>query len=195
MTSILSLDELKTKLGAAPDATRRRWYFAAILREEAAVPVDDFLVVGGSAIEIYTVGQYTSGDIDIISSERKRIGAVLRAWEFANRGRIWESDELQIVVDLVKGPYTGSLGHTTLGTTPYGPIRLAAIEDLLVKRLSTYKHWKAKGDFAHAVLLALEFGDRIDWGYVTTFANENDVGELVDDVRSAIAKKKSKNRK
>jgi len=30
---------------------------------------------------------------------------------------------------------------------PYGPVRLAAIEDLLVKRLASAKHWKVRGDF------------------------------------------------
>ncbi len=191
MTPSMPLTELKSKLSVAADETQRRLFFAALLRAEAGVPVDDFIVVGGSAIEIYTVGKYTSGDIDIVSSEDEKIGAVLRSWQFEKGGRVWVSETLQIVVDLVKHPYTGSAERTTVGATPFGPVRIAAIEDLLVKRLSSYKHWKEKGDYAHAMLLALQFRDTLDWPYVEKFGKEHDVGELVAAIKAAAAKSKA----
>ncbi len=186
MSSTTSYEELKARLSAAPDQTQHRLYFAALLADAAVIPTDEFFVVGGSAIEIYTVGEYTSGDLDIVSSRNDRLRAVLKSWNFERDGRIWLNEELGLSVDLNRYPYTGAVEKTTVVTTPYGSIRLAAIEDLLVKRLASAKFWKQKDDFDHAKLLAVEFWDRIDWGYVEKFASESDVSDLLARLREAI---------
>lgn len=183
---MLSRKGLKDKLRAAEDETRYRLYFAALLSAEAAVAPDDFFVVGGSAIEVYTGGAYTSGDIDIVCAHDDRLRRVLRAWGFGNTGRIWSSDELGLVIDLVRLPYSGSAERTTLMTTPYGPVRLAAVEDLLIKRLSSMKHWRIPGHLDHAKMLASEFADQIDWEYAGRYGREHDVGELVEELRVAV---------
>jgi len=186
MSNTLSYENLKAKLSAAPDRTQYRLYFSALLAKAAAIPTDEFFVVGGSAIEIYTVGEYTSGDLDIVSSQNERLRTVLKSWNFQRDGRIWVNAELGLVVDLNRYPYAGDIEKTTIVTTPYGSIRLAAIEDLLVKRLASAKFWKQKDDFDHAKLLAVEFWDRIDWAYVERFASEKEVSDLLARLREAI---------
>lgn len=188
MSSSISYDELRAKLRAAPDQTRHRLYFAALLKEAGAVPTDQFFVVGGSALEIYTVGEYTSGDIDIVSSQHERLREVMRSWNFKKEGAVLANEELKLVVDLTGYPYTGSIERTTVFITPYGSIRLAAIEDLLVKRLASAKHWKRPGDLDHAKLLAELFWTRMDWDYVEQFAGEQDVSDLLARLREAIAR-------
>jgi len=187
MSPVISLEELKVKLRAAPDATRRRLYFAALLARAAGIPTDDFIVVGGSAIEIYTVGEYTSGDIDIVSGRHERLRSVLSAWDFRKDGRVWVGNDLGFVVDLNRDPYTGDFQKTTIVTTPYGPVRLAAIEDLIVKRLVSAKYWKEPHDFDHAKLLAAGFADRIDWDYIERFASQKDVADFLARLREAVA--------
>ena len=186
MSPAIPYEELTAKLGAAPDKTRQRLYLAALLADGAAIPTDEFFVVGGSAIEIYTVGKYTSGNVDIVSSQNERLREVLKSWGFQREGRVWTNEELGLVVDLCRYPYTGDVEKTTVVTTPYGSIRLAAIEDLLVKRLMSTKFWKEKGDFDHAKLLAIEFGDRIDWDYVEEFARREDVSDLLALLREPL---------
>ena len=185
MSPTTSYEDLRAKLRAAPDETQYRLYFAALLADAAAVGADDFFIVGGSAIEIYTVGEYTSGDIDIVSSQNERLRAVLKSWSFRREGRVWVNEDLRLVVDLNSYPYTGDVGKTTIMTTPYGTVRLAAIEDLLVKRLISAKFWKQKGDFDHARLLAVTFRDRIDWDYVESFARREDVSDMLARLRDA----------
>lgn len=192
MSSPPSYDELQASLSAARDQTKYRLYFAALLASAARIPLGEFIVVGGSAIEIYTVGEYTSGDIDIVSTHGERVRGALQSWKFKGEGRGWWSEELSIYVDLVSWPYTGSMERTTLMTTPYGVVRLAAIEDLLVKRLSSTKHWKQAGDLEHAKMLAFQFFDRIDWEYVERFAREHAVGELAGQLRAAVLKAREK---
>jgi hypothetical protein len=183
---MMSEAELTDRLGAAASPTQFRLFFAALLRVQAGVSPDRFYVVGGSAIEVYTVGRYTSGDIDIVTDQDEAVRRVLRHWRFSRQARVWAHDRLSLVVDLVKWPYTGSEAHTTLASTPYGPVRLAAVEDLLVKRLSSTKHWRIPGDMEHAKMLAAEFGVSMDWSYVEKLARDHDVGELLAEVRQAV---------
>jgi len=192
MKHLISRDELKAKLGSAPDQTQYRLYFAAILADAAAIPPDDFIVVGGSAIEIYTVGEYTSGDIDIVSSEHDSLRAVMRSWGFKMEGRVWTDEELGLVVDLNSYPYTGEIQKTSVMPTPFGSIRLAAIEDLLVKRLASAKFWKERGDFDHAKLLAVAFRDRIDWEYVKAFAQKSQVEDWLARLLEAMDRDRSR---
>lgn len=186
MTNDLTPDELRAKLAVAGNQTEYRLFFAVLLRREAEIPADDFYLVGGSALEIYTSGKYTSGDIDVVTHLGKPLHGVLRRWGFENQGRIWHNDELKLVVDLVKPPYTGSAMRTTLFTTPFGVVRLAAAEDLLVKRLSSAVNWRQPGDFEHAKLLALEFGDKLDWDYIERFAAEHQVLDHARKLREIV---------
>ena len=175
-----SYEVVRDAVKASPSPTQGRLHFAALLAREAGLGPDDFIVVGGSAIEFHTVGEYTSGDIDIVSSRSDALRGILRGWKFTGGPRVWVSEGLEIVVDLVKYPYTGDLARTQVVATPFGAVRIAGIEDLLVKRLASAKHWKAPGDVDHARLLAVLYRDRIDWEYVRTFAALNDVKDYLD---------------
>jgi hypothetical protein len=65
----------------------RTLYFGAVLAREARIVRGRLVIVGGSAIEIYTRGGYVSGDIDIVA-DRDRVRPVLEAWGFRHEGRI-----------------------------------------------------------------------------------------------------------
>jgi hypothetical protein len=181
-----SYEDVTRAVRIAPSPTQGRVHFAALLAGAAEVDPDDFIVVGGSAIEFHTVGEYTSGDIDIVSSRSDALRTVLHQWKFTGGPRVWLNEDLGIVVDLVKYPYTGDLARTQVYTTPYGMIRVAGIEDLLVKRLASAKHWKIPGDVEHAKLLALLYGDRLDWDYVRKFAALHDVEDFLEALLRAI---------
>lgn len=175
-----SYEDVAAAVQSARSPTEGRINLAALLATEAGLSLDDFIVVGGSAIEVHTVGRYTSGDIDIVSSRSSVLQAILKEWRFEGGPRVWSNGDLGIVVDLVKSPYTGDITRTTIVTTPFGQFRLAGIEDLLVKRLASTKHWRGPGDFEHAKLLAGLFKDRIDWSYVRKLAAEYDVEDLLN---------------
>jgi hypothetical protein len=182
----MSLDEVRENLRLAKNETEYHLYFAALLRKAAAIPPDNFFVVGGSAIEIHTVGRYTSGDIDIVTDDQERIPAVLDEWGFRKTSRVWADEELRLVVDLLEWPYTGSVERTTIMSTPFGAVRLAAVEDLLVKRLISTKFRGQMGDLEQAKMLGLAFGETMDWEYVQAFAAREDVLDAAESLRLAI---------
>lgn len=59
------------------------------------------IIVGGQAVEIYTAGQHTTGDVDLAVSDRSKAEKVLGGLGFNREGRIWIHPEWNIAIDLV----------------------------------------------------------------------------------------------
>lgn len=174
-------------MSGAPSPAERRLRFAALLGAGLQASETEFVVVGGSAIEFYTRGQYTTGDIDVVYTGHADVSRLLHEWRFVRQGRIWLNERLGIVLDFVKPPYTGDLARTQALETPYGSIRLAALEDLIIKRLASAKHWRRPPDEDHAQLLAATYRERLHWGYLERLAVEYDVEDLLTSLRRWLA--------
>ena len=188
MSQPLTPADVKAKLDAAPDLREYQLAFVALLGKAAGVSADDLIMVGGSAIEVYTSGRYTSGDIDLVSGRGDALRKVLASWGFKHPSRVWENDAWGLVVDIVGPPYTGSLERTTFRGTPFGHVRLAALEDLIVKRLLSTRFWKIPGDRAHALMLAEQYYAAIDWPYLEAFAAREEVGDMAAALRAEAAR-------
>ncbi len=95
---------MKRKLGEIrriEDPVKRRATFIAILSREMTLRGEKApVVVGGEAVELYTQGSYTTGDIDI-KSPRAATVSILKEWGFSKKGRTWFNRELDIYVDWV----------------------------------------------------------------------------------------------
>ncbi|MGC8554070.1 MAG: hypothetical protein ACP5NA_01045, partial [Candidatus Acidulodesulfobacterium sp.] len=78
------MDNILEKLKNIEDPAKRRVAFIGILTKELKNN-DKFppVIVGGEALEIYTQGNYTTGDIDIITKESKKtLLTILEKWGF-----------------------------------------------------------------------------------------------------------------
>jgi hypothetical protein len=174
--------EVEAVLNQSGTRESRILNFAAVLARESR---EEVIVVGGSAIEVYTPGAYASGDIDLVG-DKDAILAVLTKWKFTEHGRLWIRKDWRIAIDVVGPTYTGSLFRTSLTQTKYGPVRIAAIEDLLIKRLALAKHWRAKAALDEAALLWKDYKERMDMNYVEECARNYDVIDILKDFRSAM---------
>jgi hypothetical protein len=170
------------------DSSVRVLYFAALLARESGLGSAGLIVVGGSAIEIYTRGGYASGDIDIVA-DRAKVLRVLKAWNFHKGGRVWHQDEWKLVVDIVREEYHGDPYRTRVVQTPYGGVRVEGLEDSMVKRLVSARYWQIPGDMGHALLLATQYEAVIDWDYAEELAKNEDVTDLLANLRRRIAQK------
>ncbi|MDE1836836.1 MAG: hypothetical protein KGJ23_09495 [Euryarchaeota archaeon] len=164
---MVSREEFDSILSNEPRPDRRVAFLGALLATESGLG-DRLVIVGGSAIEIYTDGMYVSGDVDIVGG-KTRLAPILSQWGFDFDGRYWTRNDLSLVVELGRDKYAGLWEATTVVGTPHGPVRLAAPEDLIVRRLIY-----AAGDYgkksAHAldeaVMLYLRLVDRFDTEYL-----------------------------
>jgi hypothetical protein len=141
----------------------------------------ELVVVGGSAIEFYTEGTYVSGDVDLcIESTREPLTAMVRQelmGKIGARGgpRSWE----------VAGAYVDilttfeNLARTKVRqlSAPYGPVRIAQPEELIVERLlvSTYPaDYPPARDCALKLLAAGLLGEvETDWAEVRRLAQSS----------------------
>lgn len=114
------------------------------------------IIVGGSAVEAYTGGQYCSGDIDIISSYDAV--DILQEMNFENRGRsLYYSEKYDILIDWLGGTLgEGPAAHerTVYVETEFGKIRIISPCDLVIDRLQAFEHWKdgTSGEWAKVLI-------------------------------------------
>lgn len=139
-----------------------------IFREAGFEPV----IVGGSAIEIYTEGAYRSGDVDICFSglprpnleersqlmkERLKAQGSLRTWKVAGH-----------FVDLLGELETVSEKSLKLLDTPLGEVVLMPIEELIAERVFIARGWQSPNEEAEAcvrklIATALTSDFSVDW--------------------------------
>ena len=131
--------------------------------------------MGGSALEVYTEGEYVSDDVDIVAENQERVIKVLRAWGFRSEGMYWVSPDFRPSVQIVGKFDSGSKTRTQVVATPYGRVRLAALEDIVVKRLIEARFWNRPGALAEAMLAVERYGQDLDWDYITQIAKKDSV--------------------
>jgi hypothetical protein len=180
-------DDLERAVSSGKNHSERILYVAALLSREMEGTKDPAIVVGGSAIEVYTSGRYVSEDLDIVT-DRIRAIPIVESWGFVPEGRIWWRSDWKIAVDLVGSNYTGSRIRTQLIQTKYGPVRLAGVEDLVIKRLAEAKHWRSEEALRQAIMLSSEYSGRMDEAYLDDRARREDVVDILADLRSRIGR-------
>jgi hypothetical protein len=67
--------------------------FAALLAEQSGLGSERLVVVGGSALGIYTTGDYVSADVDLVAEDPRSVESVLVEWGFQKSGMYWELAE------------------------------------------------------------------------------------------------------
>jgi hypothetical protein len=181
---VTSSGDVEAMLAAQPDSATRTLYFTAMLAAEAGDL--DVVVVGGSAIEVYTKGAYVSADIDLVGP-REALARTLLRRGFEHESRVWFHRGWRLTLDLVGPRYNGRSDRTQRVETPYGPVRLAGPEDLIVKRMISAAYWKIPDDFNQAVLLAVRLRDVLDWAYLEEQSRRELVSQLLPQLRERMA--------
>ncbi len=80
---------LERKLLLVGELTRR-------LQSKGVIPV----IVGGTALEVYTVGNYLTADLDLVASAYPEVAKELEAMRFQREGRIWYHPDWELVVGI-----------------------------------------------------------------------------------------------
>lgn len=110
------------------------------------------VLVGGAAVELYTGGAYTTGDVDLVGFVPREVAAAFKAAGFVRKGRHWLHEKGQVFVEfpgetLREGERRARLRVGGLEVTVVG------IEDALADRLAAWQHWRSTVDGVNAWLL------------------------------------------
>src|SRR5207249_1571274 len=110
-------------------------------------------------------GQFTTGDIDITTTDRELTEKILRRLGFSKEGMIWLNAKVGIAVHIVGSFPSTSRRARSVNIGPYS-IRMVGVEELIVGRLVAAKHWKSARDAEQAIVLFKSFEKSIDREYL-----------------------------
>jgi hypothetical protein len=168
--------------------SRRRAFFIALLSDEMVRRgAERPIVVGGEAVELYTQGRYTTGDIDI-KARKDILAAVLTDWGFVQKGRVWTSREYDIYVDWLGSSLDeGAEAEKRTNSIALAPgleVRVISFEDLIIDRLCAAKYWADSDSlmWSRVLMEILMKTGGADTGYLTKRAGQEKVGDLLSQV-------------
>lgn len=150
---ILVIDEGPTRTAALVG------WLQSLFDDDGAVPV----LVGGAAVELYTLGAYTTGDVDLVGSVTPGVARALEEAGFERHGRNWIHEQAQVFVEFPSdalGPDEAASWLDLEGQR----VRIISVEDLLVDRLGAWEYWQSSVDGVNALLVWQAQKERIDVG-------------------------------
>ena len=117
-------------------------------------------LTGGGCAAIWSLGKYTSYDLDFIEEgpvPRRKIREALRPLGFHEDGRHFVHDRARFFVEFPTGPLmvgAQRVEQVAVRATPAGELRLLTATDSVKDRLAAYFHWNDGQALKVAVLVA-----------------------------------------
>ncbi len=140
----------------------------ALMEREGIVPI----VVGGLAVEVYTRGQYTTLDIDLVMMRRDYADKVLKDLGFNKEGRHWYHAELEVAIE-IPGNMLEDADHERVIkiNLPSGRhIYVIGLEDIILDRLRACVHWESTSDCEWGLRMLKVHKHALDKAYMQMMA-------------------------
>jgi predicted nucleotidyltransferase len=179
----------------------RQFYVAAAIsgsfEEEGIYAV----LVGGTVVEYYTGGGYTTADIDMVLPplEKREIERVMQelGFERFEDYRHWLHPKIPVPVEFPPGPLQiGHLPIQEVNEIEIGKIKLKIlrVEDILLDRLVMAQEWKDLQAQAQSEMLMDAHYVEMDWPYIHQKASQLGILKLLQKIQKKV-KQRLKNRK
>ena len=169
---------LVSRLRQEPDQLKKKLLLLGYLTSRLERKGESVYLVGGQAVETYTAGQFTTGDVDITTTDRKMTEEILEQMGFKSTGMIWLNEQLGIAIQIVGQYPTRAEKARDFEIGPY-TVRVVGVENLIVDRLAAAKHWKSARDGEAAMVLWNIFKDQLDKEYLKKRAREERVEDML----------------
>ncbi len=165
----------------------RRLFFAAIISEFLQKNHRvDLVVVGGNAVEFYTLGSYSTEDIDIVVNNFGIVENLLQYLDFEKINRIWYREDIDISIGLVGSELAGDPKRVSRVSIKGRTVQIIGLEDVIVDRLNAFIHWKSEQDGLWAQeIVAIHQGD-IDWKYLEQRCKKEQVISALEEIKKKI---------
>lgn len=133
------------------------------------------IIVGGHAVEIYTMGHYTTVDVDLVLNGRELAAKVFETVGFkkAPGYRHWYHEELGLPLEIPDDVLAGSMDRILQVTVEDDfHVYVIGIEDLILDRVRAAVYWKSSADQEWALLLMKSQFEEIDFDYLESEAGK-----------------------
>ncbi len=183
--------ELVKRLKQEENFFKRTTLFTGYLFSLLSKENVDAYLVGGTAVSLYTSGQFTTGDIDVTATNAEKTVDLLKQMGFEKTGRIWLNQKLALAVDIVDTfPNSTAKARTIL--IDRFQIKVVGVEDLIIDRLVAAKYWRSnpKYDIEQATVLFKAHTDNIDKQYTRQLAKKQQVDDYLQEIEEWANKQK-----
>jgi predicted nucleotidyltransferase len=173
------------KLEKIGNPFKQRLYFVGILTKYLNKQNIRPIVVGGHAVEFYTLGSYTTADIDLVSEKQEEIENILTVWGFKKIGRLWVFANMDIEVDIVASNLENDdISKITEVDVEGLKVYFIGIEDLIIDRLNAFVWWNSQEDGKWAEQITKLHWENIDKLYIEKRARKEDVLKAWEKVKN-----------
>ncbi len=119
------------------------------------------VLVGGAAVELYTSGGYTTGDLDFVGDVTPVVAQALKAAGFEKEGRHWILEKGEVFLEL---PASQLRFGESLASIVVDGISVLTVspEDMIVDRLAAWEFWGSSTDAVNAFLIWRAQRGRLD---------------------------------
>jgi len=165
----------------------RRLFFAAIISEFLQKNHQvDLVVVEGNAVEFYTLGSYSTEDIDIVVTNFGIVENLLQYLDFEKINRIWYREDIDISIDLVGSELAGDPKRVSRVSIKDKTVQVIGLEDVIVDRLNAFIHWKSEQDGFWAQEIMAIHQEDIDWRYLEQRCKKEQITSALEDIKKKI---------
>ena len=136
----------------------------------------DVVLSGGSCIEIYSRGDYTSYDLDLINRYNEtffKIKKVMESLNFKEEGKYFVHSDTKYFIEFPSGPLgvgDGVVNEIENISTKYGVLKLLTATDCVKDRLAAYYHWDDEQSLTQAIWVANQ--NKIDIENIENWSND-----------------------
>lgn len=162
--------------GPARTAALAAWFQGLFdERERERIPI----LVGGSAVELYSGGAYTTGDLDFVGSLSRRVEGELVRAGFARTGRHWVHEEGRVFIEMPAAALTEGEQVVQVDFGAHSVLTISP-EDALLDRLAAWKHWESGADGVAGFLLYRTTRKELDHQRLERLAEERGLVEALE---------------
>ena len=165
--------------------------------EERGAPA---VLVGGTVVEFYTAGGYTTADIDMVLPplEKKEIETVMEELGLVRSGdyRHWSHPQIPFPVEFPPGPLL--IGHLVVGDVSEIEIegtklKILKVEDILLDRMVMAQKWDDLQAQVQAEMLMYAHYDEMDWPYIRRQASQIGVLKIFQEIQKKVKRRVKRN--
>jgi hypothetical protein len=171
---------------ALPEGPTRTAAVAAWI--QSLYTVDPPILVGGAAVELYTGGAYTTGDLDFVGGVSPEAAMALENAGFRREGRHWIHDRGGIFVEF---PGSAVERHERVVVVKVGDASVLALspEDMIVDRLAAWQFWKSATDGASGYLVWRAQEKSLDQRRLSELARRRGLERALDRLKDLVSAK------
>ena len=150
----------------------------------------DTVLSGGSCVQIYSKGKYTSDDIDLIdrfNGGHTLIKKVMLDMGFTEHNCYFVHDETEWFIEFPRGPLgVGDVPVDTIATLEEstGILKLLTATDCIKDRLAAYYHWDDPQSLEQAVWVAEQ--NSYDLTSIEKWSKKENMMEKFDDFKQRV---------